>query len=446
LFFRPAFSDDVKSGPSASISVQNAVFSPYAGIAEGVVFVTEIKNADKIKVWSLTVKNEYGQKVREFLGRGDVPQKIVWDAFDNKGDMVSDAAYSYRFLVRFKKKIAITEKTGITIDSTFPFLSMKAADDVYFFNEPDGSFSKYVNLYLSAGDENALDFEKSFVKVLSFKNKEIKRFNFENKIPDFISWDGKDDVYGKYLPKGNYKIIFTVADKAGNAHNVSNEISVIPMPKEPPKPKEEVEVKQEERGLVINLSSKVLFDTGKSGLKPEAEKSLNEVAQILAVYPKNKVLIEGHTDSIGNKTKNEVLSLERAQSVQDFFISKGIDPGRMQIDGFGSSKPVADNKTEKGREQNRRVEIVILKTEEAKLQEEKLREAKQEADGREAVSQNTNLEGAAVQEENLWETKPAEEGGKETNSVKENDKTSKGAHVDLKTEAKKSDLEIALQE
>ena len=379
LYFLPCvlLADNAKPVPSASITIQNAVFSPYAKIAEGVVFVPKIKNADKIRVWALTIKNEQGLIVREFLGRDFIPQKIVWDALDAKGKLVSDGAYSCRFLIRFKKNIVIKEKTGIIIDSTYPFLSMKAADDVYFFNEPDGSFSKNVNLYLSAGDENAIDFEKSFVKVLSFRDKEIKSFKFENKIPEVIVWDGRDDIYGSYLPKGNYKIIFTVTDKAGNALNVLNEISVVPMPKDPPKPKEEeVEVKQEERGLVINLSSKVLFDTAKSALKIEAEKSLNEVAQILAVYPKNKVSIEGHTDSSGNNARNETLSLERAQSVRDFFVSRGVDPERMQITGHGSSKPVADNKTERGREQNRRVEIVILKTEENKPQEAESQEAK----------------------------------------------------------------------
>jgi outer membrane protein OmpA-like peptidoglycan-associated protein len=265
----------------------------------------------------------------------------------------------------FQKKVVTIEKAEITIDATFPFISMKTADDVYFLNDKDGSFSKDMNIYLSAGDENALDFERSSLKVFSFKEKEVKGFKFENKIPELISWDGRDDIYGNYLPNGNYKIVFTVADKAGNTLNVTNEILVIPMPKESLlETKKEVEVKQEERGLVINLSSKVLFDSGKSALKPEAEKSLNEVAQILEVYPKNKVLIEGHTDSRGNKNRNKTLSLKRARSVQDFFISKNISPNRMRINGLGSSRPVAGNKTDKGREQNRRVEIVILKTEE----------------------------------------------------------------------------------
>ncbi|MDR2191940.1 MAG: OmpA family protein [Endomicrobium sp.] len=446
-----AFAFDAKVEPSASISIQNAVFSPYANISEGVVFVPAIQNADKIKVWALTVKNERGQKVREFLGRGGVPQKIVWDGLDEKGNIVSDGVYSYRFLVRFKKKIVILEKAAITIDATFPFLSMKTADDVYFVNERGGSFSKSVNLYLSAGDENALDFEKSFVKVLSFKNKEVKIFNFENKIPEFIEWDAIDDIYGNYLPKGNYTIVFTVADKAGNALSVSNEISVTQMPKEPPKPKEEVKVKQEERGLVINLSSKVLFDTGKSALKDEAEKSLNEVAQILAVYPKNKVSIEGHTDSSGNEAKNETLSLERANSVRDFFISKGIDADRMQIEGFGSLKPVADNKTEKGREQNRRVEIIVLKIEEAKPQAESLHDKSLQDES----SQDESLQDDAAQNEFPQETNPAEQ---EEESIDENQnpaqkndeiiesETLVKSLVSKERETQKSDLETALQE
>ncbi|MDR1941776.1 MAG: OmpA family protein [Endomicrobium sp.] len=352
---------------SLSVAVSNPIFSPYAKQDGGIVFTPKVENAGKIKIWFLSIFNENGAKVREFIGKNSLPDTVVWDGRNEKGEPVNDGAYSYKFFAQLKKnkRALIIEKSGLVIDSILPFVSIKSSDDIYFINENDGLLSKNINLYLSAGDENAIDFSKSFVRVINYNDREVKTFGFNSKIPEFIVWDGKDDIYNIRLPQGNYKIVFSVSDKAGNSSQIGTEISVVDMPKTPAEPKEELEVKQEERGLVINLSSKVLFDASKSDLKPEAEKSLSEVAAILLVYPRNKVLIEGHTDSSGKESKNETLSLERAQAVRDFFISKGIDNERMSVYGLGSSKPVASNDSESGRQQNRRVEIVILKTEES---------------------------------------------------------------------------------
>ncbi|MCL2145223.1 MAG: OmpA family protein [Endomicrobia bacterium] len=366
-----SFAQQVRYDPepvTLNISLENTLFSPAAKADEGVVFNPEVKNFKKTKLWFLTIRNsENNKKVREIISKKtDVPEKVVWDGLASDGKVVPDGMYYYKFFVLTDKGSRVIEKNkAITIDSTPPFVSFQCSHDVYFTNpEDNGKFTKNLTIYLSAGDENGIDYSKSYVEILSYNDKRVKEFAFNDKIPEFIMWDGIDEVYDMPLPVGNYKINFTVADNAGNISQIDSEISVAPLPKDPEPPKEEVEVKQEERGLVINLSSKVLFDVAKSDLKSEAEKALNEVAAILRVYSKNKVLIEGHTDSSGNKQKNMQLSLDRAQSVFDFFANTGIDKERMQVFGFGSDRPVADNATEKGKEQNRRVEIVILKEEE----------------------------------------------------------------------------------
>ena len=175
----------------------------------------------------------------------------------------------------------IIKNSGIIIDTTLPFVSLKPANDVYFINE-EGKISKSINVYLSHGDESGIDYSDSYLEVISYNNITVKTFKFEDRIPEFISWDGVDDVYSLPLPLGNFRIVFSVLDIAGNKSEVESEISIVLMPKVPElkKEEEEIDVKQEERGLVINLSSKVLFDIGKSNLKEEAEKTLKEVAEI----------------------------------------------------------------------------------------------------------------------------------------------------------------------
>ncbi|MFH1152258.1 MAG: OmpA family protein [Pseudomonadota bacterium] len=105
----------------------------------------------------------------------------------------------------------------------------------------------------------------------------------------------------------------------------------------------------------------VLFDFDKSVIKPEAYASLDKVAAILKANPGLSAKLYGHTDNIGTKEYNDALALRRAQSVKNYLAGKGIDGKRLTCEGFGFSKPVADNKTEKGRALNRRVELHPVK-------------------------------------------------------------------------------------
>ncbi len=99
------------------------------------------------------------------------------------------------------------------------------------------------------------------------------------------------------------------------------------------------------------------FDFDKSVVKPEAFDYLNQVVEELKTYPRIKVNIQGHTDSIGTKTYNDALSIRRAQAVKTYLTNRGISGDRLTLEGFGFSKPAATNKTAKGRALNRRVEI-----------------------------------------------------------------------------------------
>jgi OOP family OmpA-OmpF porin len=109
----------------------------------------------------------------------------------------------------------------------------------------------------------------------------------------------------------------------------------------------------------IELKQTIFFDTKKAKIKPVSFPLLDEVAQALTDRPKISVRIEGHTDSVGTDKFNMWLSSARADAVRAYLIAKGIDAGRMVAQGFGESVPLADNRTTKGKETNRRVEFVI---------------------------------------------------------------------------------------
>jgi outer membrane protein OmpA-like peptidoglycan-associated protein len=118
-------------------------------------------------------------------------------------------------------------------------------------------------------------------------------------------------------------------------------------------------VKEEARGVVITLSGSVLFATGKQELLPIAQDKLGEVAKALKDQGFKKIVVEGHTDSRGSVSQNEDLSRGRAESVRTFLVSRGIPSDKIEAQGFGSRRPVADNDTPDGRANNRRVEIVV---------------------------------------------------------------------------------------
>jgi outer membrane protein OmpA-like peptidoglycan-associated protein len=112
------------------------------------------------------------------------------------------------------------------------------------------------------------------------------------------------------------------------------------------------------RGLIVNMSD-VLFDTARYTLKPGAREKLAKVSGIILGHPGLKIAVEGHTDSVGGDEYNMKLSDNRAAAVRDFLVEQGVPPAVVTSQGFGKTMPVADNSTAAGRQQNRRVELVV---------------------------------------------------------------------------------------
>jgi outer membrane protein OmpA-like peptidoglycan-associated protein len=119
-------------------------------------------------------------------------------------------------------------------------------------------------------------------------------------------------------------------------------------------------VKQDPRGMVVTLSGSVLFTSNRADLLPGAQAKLDTVALALTQEDsESKVVVEGHTDSQGGAVYNQTLSQQRAQAVRDYLVGRGMAADRVTFQGFGLTRPVADNATAEGRADNRRVEIVV---------------------------------------------------------------------------------------
>ena len=121
--------------------------------------------------------------------------------------------------------------------------------------------------------------------------------------------------------------------------------------------------------LVVKFNSAILFDTGKSVLKPASRTDLAEFAKVLKEYKDTDLVIEGHTDNKGKKPMNQKLSVARAESVIGFLESEGVARSRLTGRGFADDMPVAPNDTEAGRSQNRRVQIQIAANESLQKQD-----------------------------------------------------------------------------
>jgi outer membrane protein OmpA-like peptidoglycan-associated protein len=119
-----------------------------------------------------------------------------------------------------------------------------------------------------------------------------------------------------------------------------------------------LQTRDSSRGLIVSMAD-VLFDTGKYSLKPGAREKLAKIAEILRAYPGLKIEVDGYTDSVGEDDMNRKLAENRAGSVRDYLVQQGVESDSVTSKGFGNTTPVASNHNPAGRQQNRRVELLV---------------------------------------------------------------------------------------
>jgi chemotaxis protein MotB len=113
--------------------------------------------------------------------------------------------------------------------------------------------------------------------------------------------------------------------------------------------------------LTVDVVDKILFDSGQTEIRPAGLDVLRRVVDILISVTDKMIRIEGHTDSVGSDASNMRLSLARAEKIRDYLVEKmGISASLLEARGFGESNPVADNNTQEGRQQNRRVVLIAF--------------------------------------------------------------------------------------
>lgn len=132
---------------------------------------------------------------------------------------------------------------------------------------------------------------------------------------------------------------------------------------------EGVEVTRPSEGeIAVRLTSDVLFDFNSAALRAASRETLRDLANNFERYPDNRIVVEGHTDSVGSEAYNQKLSEERAANVADYLIENGVNPRNVTVYGYGELRPKASNETAEGRQINRRVEIHIRAPQEATAQ------------------------------------------------------------------------------
>jgi outer membrane protein OmpA-like peptidoglycan-associated protein len=136
------------------------------------------------------------------------------------------------------------------------------------------------------------------------------------------------------------------ADKAALRTKISEQLNLI------------LATRDSARGLIVSMSD-VLFDTGKYSLKSGAREKLAKVAGILLAYPGLNIAVGGYTDNVGADGMNQTLSENRAGSVRDYLVNQGVATASVTAKGYGNTLPVATNDNSAGRQQNRRVELLV---------------------------------------------------------------------------------------
>jgi len=178
--------------------------------------------------------------------------------------------------------------------------------------------------------------------------------NYENAI---LKLGGKkifvNDQYLSYSVKKNSKEYIICVEMNGD---VQHKLSVleIALMKQEITANEMLDALNKDGYIALNI----LFETGKSAIQQESLPIVDQIFELMKSDANLKVSIEGHTDNVGDAVSNKKLSTDRAKTVMDALIAKGVDKSRMSFVGWGQEKPIADNRSEDGRAKNRRVEIV----------------------------------------------------------------------------------------
>ncbi len=334
--------------PRIQVTADPPLFAPLGSSQHrSTHFLMDAPARQKVASWDLVISDASGAAVRTWSGTGPLAQEWSWDGKDDSGRLLPDGKWTLTLKAVFPKRTSFSEAASVEIDSSPPELDLDVAPRIIQPENATGAILIPCRFKLSAKDIHGV--EGWSLEILDDRDRPFRVFKGVGVPPSELVWDGSDGK-GEFVDSGRiYATRFQAVDSLGNSSpgKLVNQVVLL-------------------REIRLKIDDRILFESGKSKLKSGSYKELERIA---AAIKKNrgdgtKVHIEGHTDNVPIHTSefsdNLILSKARAQALVEFLVKYlGVDGSTLEAEGFGDSRPVADNATPEGRAVNRRVVVVI---------------------------------------------------------------------------------------
>ncbi|TYB30364.1 MAG: OmpA family protein [Candidatus Mcinerneyibacterium aminivorans] len=334
-----------KFEPKIELQSNYKYFSPNGdGKRDQVIFFMNPKNIEEIGKWKLEIYNSSADLVKGFKGKKSVPKQITWDGKDKNNKTLPDGEY-----------YALTEIEDIygNVGSSqkVKFKIMKKSPSVDLTFMPDKLHPGSEKFKFMVTQMESVEIIKTKIVIMK-EDEKIDEITYDG-FKDSFKWNG---IYGdnNYPEKGEELTAY--CELTDNAGNTGKSVLVnIPVGE-----KVVEEDKKEVKMPEIFIAARIRFATSSSKLPSSAKEELDEVVEMLNKKKQLKIRIEGHTDSRGAAQTNYKLSLDRANVVKEYLIDEGVPEDRMVVVGYGEDMPIDSNNTEKGRKNNRRVDVIVI--------------------------------------------------------------------------------------
>lgn len=359
------------------LTISEKAISPNGdGVKDQTIFDFEIGGEE---VWQLEIRDDYSELVQTYSGTGFPPEQLQWNGRDAEDNLVSDGTYTAQLILLDEAGNRRPQrKTTTTVDTMPADLEISVEPPILVSSDITQSSEEIaINLptvHVRASDPNPISHWE--LQFFNGTGEPIDRIQGDKEPPDILVWNN----WRKHQLSANsnidYRCALTVHDFAGNRSTQEASFSLINLGKRNLIGQQEaVRGRKDARDLVLT-SSGVAFESNSYEIKREYRTALEKATQTIATYPDARVIIEGHTDDVGDTSYNLELSRKRANTVMTYLVNEfGIQPSRLSAIGYGEERPLTANTSESNREKNRRVEIVLL-TVEGAVHHEKETEAR----------------------------------------------------------------------
>ncbi|MCL1864536.1 MAG: OmpA family protein [Spirochaetes bacterium] len=333
----------------ADIRFENEYVSYIRDNKPKVRFFLDLSSAKWLEKWEVAISDKNDKKVTgRISGEGVPPAYIDWDCQDTNGRLLDDGIYNVRLSALYSSgNNPVSFPKRIIFDSTKPALSISHEPKLF---SPDGDGENdYLTMKMKAADNYGIDSWE--INIFNESGILFKKFSGKGDAPKELLWDGRGTNGDIVESASDYSVKFTAVDFAGNVSETANDKIAV-----------DILVVVTERGLKMRISN-IEFAFGSSEIQNRGIQILDRVYQILEKYGNYNIVIEGHSDDIGDGEYNQKLSEKRALAVRDYLVKKGTDEKRLDYIGMGKKFPFYPNTNDENRRRNRRVEFLLIKKE-----------------------------------------------------------------------------------